>query len=101
MLREIRVQNQESGGMMVEIWSFGMALLGSPPKEAIKMIDKDKVKAALEKRRKSRGEITQKKDVMDEDDLIERELEDGVELAVEGQSSRDWKWWRMQKRGRC
>ncbi|KAJ0082305.1 hypothetical protein Patl1_11775 [Pistacia atlantica] len=52
------------------------------PKEAIKMIDKDKVKAALEKRRKSRGE-TRKKDYMDEDDLIERELEDGVELAVE------------------
>ncbi|XP_039009149.1 cyclin-T1-4-like [Hibiscus syriacus] len=52
------------------------------PKEAIK-IDKDKVKAALEKRRKSRGETMKKKDVMDEDDLIERELEDGVELAVE------------------
>jgi cyclin T len=62
--------------------------IGQSPKEAIKMIDKDKVKAALEKRRKSRGEITRKKDVMDEDDLIERELEDGVELAVEGQSSR-------------
>ncbi|XP_044496133.1 cyclin-T1-5-like isoform X2 [Mangifera indica] len=53
------------------------------PKEAIKMIDKDKVKAALEKRRKSRSETTRKKDFMDEDDLIERELEDGVELAVE------------------
>ncbi|KAK3188844.1 hypothetical protein Dsin_028405 [Dipteronia sinensis] len=56
--------------------------VGQSPKEAIKMIDKDKVKAALEKRRKSRGE-TRKKDLMDEDDLIERELEDGVELAVE------------------
>ncbi|KAJ4832083.1 Cyclin-T1-5 [Turnera subulata] len=57
--------------------------VGQSPKEAIKMIDKDKVKAALEKRRKSRGETTRKKDVMDEDDLIERELEVGVELAVE------------------
>ncbi|XP_021899392.1 cyclin-T1-5-like [Carica papaya] len=57
--------------------------VGQSPKEAIKMIDKDKVKAALEKRRKSRGEMTRKKDLMDEDDLIERELEDGVELAVE------------------
>ncbi|XP_061981301.1 cyclin-T1-4-like isoform X1 [Populus nigra] len=53
------------------------------PKDAIKMIDKDKVKAALEKRKKSRGETTRKKDIMDEDDLIERELEDGVELAAE------------------
>ncbi|XVE88502.1 hypothetical protein DITRI_Ditri19aG0074300 [Diplodiscus trichospermus] len=56
--------------------------VGQSPKEAIK-IDKDKLKAALEKRRKSRGETMKKKDVMDEDDLIERELEDGVELAVE------------------
>ncbi|GMI72990.1 hypothetical protein like AT5G45190 [Hibiscus trionum] len=56
--------------------------IGQSPKEAIK-IDKDKLKAALEKRRKARGETTKKKDVMDEDDLIERELEDGVELAVE------------------
>ncbi|GAV61527.1 Cyclin_N domain-containing protein [Cephalotus follicularis] len=56
--------------------------LGLSPKEAIK-IDKDKVKAALEKTRKARGEMTRKKDVMDEDDLIERELEDGVELAAE------------------
>ncbi|KAK1582787.1 hypothetical protein Q3G72_018218 [Acer saccharum] len=56
--------------------------VGQSPKEAIKMIDKDKVKAALEKRRKSRVE-TRKEVLMDEDDLIERELEDGVELAVE------------------
>ncbi|CAK8577346.1 unnamed protein product [Lathyrus sativus] len=51
------------------------------PKEAIKMIDKDKVKAALEKRRKERGEMTIKEDAMDEDDLIERELENGVEMT--------------------
>ncbi|KAE8734349.1 Cyclin-T1-4 [Hibiscus syriacus] len=65
--------------------------VGQSPKEAIK-IDKDKLKAALEKRRKSRGETTKKKDVMDEDDLIEKELEDGVELAVE-----DEKIWRERR----
>ncbi|KAF9689144.1 hypothetical protein SADUNF_Sadunf01G0061000 [Salix dunnii] len=53
------------------------------PKDAIKMIDKEKLKAALEKRKKSRGETMRKKDIVDEDDLIERELEDGVELAAE------------------
>ncbi|CAJ2650350.1 unnamed protein product [Trifolium pratense] len=55
--------------------------LGYSPKEAIKMIDTDKVKAALEKRRKERGEMTIKKDIIDDDDLIERELEDGVEMT--------------------
>ncbi|XP_038970434.1 cyclin-T1-4-like isoform X2 [Phoenix dactylifera] len=53
------------------------------PLDAIKKIDKDKVKAALEKRRKSRGDVARKVDLTDEDDLIERELEHGVELAVE------------------
>ena len=62
--------------------------VGHSPKEAMKMIDKDKVKAALEKRRRERGEMTLKKDVMDEDDLIERELEDGVELAVEDEKNK-------------
>ncbi|XP_011011625.1 PREDICTED: cyclin-T1-5-like [Populus euphratica] len=60
-------------------------LVDQSPKDAIKMIDKDKLKAALEKRKKSRGETTWKKDIMDEDDLIERELEDGVELAAENE----------------
>nr|QYW07140.1 cyclin T1-4 [Dimocarpus longan] len=69
------------------------APVGQSPKEAIKMIDKDKVKAALEKRRKARGETTKKKDLMDEDDLIERELEDGVELAAEDDNI---KWERRQ-----
>ncbi|XP_038901562.1 cyclin-T1-3-like isoform X3 [Benincasa hispida] len=50
--------------------------------DVIKKIDKDKVKAALEKRRKSLGSMTQKKELMDEDDLIERELEAGVEMAA-------------------
>ncbi|XP_024023805.1 cyclin-T1-3 [Morus notabilis] len=56
--------------------------LGRSPQEAIKKIDRDKVKAALEKRRKSIGDVTRKTDLMDEDDLIERELEDGIELAA-------------------
>ncbi|CAB78962.1 putative protein [Arabidopsis thaliana] len=49
------------------------------PKD-IKMF-RDKVKAKLEAK-KVQGEKTRKKDLVDEDDLIERELED-VELAVE------------------
>ncbi|OIV94216.1 hypothetical protein TanjilG_10644 [Lupinus angustifolius] len=69
--------------------------LGQSPIEAIKMIDRDKVKAAMEKRRKERAEMTLKKDIIDEDDLIEMELEDGVELAVEdeknkGEGRQDW-----------
>ena len=64
-------------------------LLGQSPQEAIKKIDKDKVKAALEKRRKNRGgDMTRKTDLMDEDDLIERELEDGIELAVETEKTK-------------
>ncbi|KAF8651731.1 hypothetical protein HU200_063246 [Digitaria exilis] len=51
--------------------------------DAMKKINKDKVKAALEKRRKSKGDVSRKVDVMDDDDLIERELEHGVELAAE------------------
>ncbi|KAJ1258622.1 hypothetical protein BS78_10G090100 [Paspalum vaginatum] len=56
--------------------------------DAMKKIDKDKVKAALEKRRKSKGGVPRKVDVMDDDDLIERELEHGVELAAEGEMIR-------------
>ncbi|KAI3902276.1 hypothetical protein MKW92_046281 [Papaver armeniacum] len=52
------------------------------PLDAIKKLDRDKVKAALE-RRKSRVGVAKKMDLMDDDDLIERELEDGIELAVE------------------
>uniref|UniRef100_A0A6N2KAF0 Uncharacterized protein n=1 Tax=Salix viminalis TaxID=40686 RepID=A0A6N2KAF0_SALVM len=50
------------------------------PKDAIKMIDKDK---HLRKGRNLEGRRHEKRDIMDEDDLIERELEDGVELAAE------------------
>nr|AFK39690.1 unknown [Medicago truncatula] len=72
-----RTENQSNVGQNLERRE---GPLGQSPKEAIK-IDKDKVKAILEKRRKERGEMTIKKDVMDEDDLIERELEDGVEIT--------------------
>jgi len=51
--------------------------------DAITKIDKDKVKAALEKRRKSRTDVSKKTDIIDEDDLIERELENGIEMAAE------------------
>lgn len=59
--------------------------LSQSPQEVIKKIDKDKLKAALEKRKKFRGDTTRKADLMDEDDLIERELEDGIELAAENE----------------
>ncbi|KAJ4702602.1 Cyclin-T1-like protein [Melia azedarach] len=62
-------------------------LVGQSPKDAIKMIDEDKVKAIREKRRKSRGEPTRKKDFMDEDDLIERELED-IEIPAEDEKTK-------------
>ncbi|RHN48013.1 putative cyclin [Medicago truncatula] len=62
--------------------------LGYSPKEAVKMIDKDKSKVALEKSRNERGEIIIKKDVMDEDDHIEMKLEDGVELALENEKNK-------------
>ncbi|CAN6444074.1 unnamed protein product [Victoria cruziana] len=65
---------------------------GYSASEAICKIDKDKVKAAIEKRRKSRIDVNESRpaankrvDVMDEDDLIERELESGVELAAEAE----------------
>ncbi|KAK1438339.1 hypothetical protein QVD17_04147 [Tagetes erecta] len=56
---------------------------GQSPRDAIKGIDKDKIKAAVEKRKKERSrDMTRKTDFMDEDALIERELEDGIELAA-------------------
>ncbi|KAF3776723.1 Cyclin-T1-3 [Nymphaea thermarum] len=65
---------------------------GYSASEAVCKIDKDKVKAAIEKRRKSRIDVNDSRpaaskrvDVMDEDDLIEQELESGVELAAEAE----------------
>ncbi|KAH0986313.1 hypothetical protein GBA52_013490 [Prunus armeniaca] len=73
----------------------GQGALGQSPQDVIKKIDKNKLKAALEKRRKSQGDVTRKKDLMDEDDLIEMELEDGIELAagsekIKGDGSQSW-----------
>ncbi|CAA6669478.1 unnamed protein product [Spirodela intermedia] len=51
--------------------------------DVMKRIDKDKVKAALEKRKRSRGDRAKNTESVDEDDLIERELESGVELGAE------------------
>ncbi|XP_011011211.1 PREDICTED: cyclin-T1-3-like isoform X2 [Populus euphratica] len=61
---------------------------GQSPQDAIKKIDRDKVKAALEKRKKSRGDMTRKTYFLDDDDLIERELEDGIELAAESEKNK-------------
>ncbi|KAI4306344.1 hypothetical protein L6164_029631 [Bauhinia variegata] len=80
--------SHKSGYIVGRNLELGEGKLGQSPKEAIKMIDKEKVKAALEKRKKVRVEMTLKKDVIDEDDLIERELEDGVELAVEDEKNK-------------
>lgn len=64
------------------------------PKEAVKKIDKDKVRAAFEKRRKERGgDVNRRAESMDDDDLIERELEDGIELDEESETkkrNRNW-----------
>lgn len=59
--------------------------ISSSMTDAMRKIDKDKVKAALEKRRNSKGDVPRKVDIMNDDDLIERELEHGVELAAEGE----------------
>ncbi|GAU37835.1 hypothetical protein TSUD_56950 [Trifolium subterraneum] len=56
------------------------SILSWPPREAITNFDTDKYKAAIQKRRKVAGHITKKTDFMDDDDLIERELED-IEYA--------------------
>nr|XP_043628299.1 cyclin-T1-3-like [Erigeron canadensis] len=78
-------EDEERGGGILEYRS-------QTPKDAIKKIDKDKVRglrAALEKRKKARGgDVTRRTDFMDDDDLIERELEDGIELAVESEKSK-------------
>lgn len=62
---------------------------GQSPRDAIKGLDKDKIKAAVEKRKKERSrDMARKTDLMDEDALIERELEDGIELAAESEKNK-------------
>ncbi|XP_024625498.2 cyclin-T1-3 [Medicago truncatula] len=62
--------------------------VGHSPKEAVQMTDKVKLKAAFVERRKEQGEVTVKKDVMDDDDCIDRELEDGVEIGLENEKNK-------------
>ncbi|KAF8117272.1 hypothetical protein N665_0012s0272 [Sinapis alba] len=64
---------------------IGVVPIGQSPKD-LKLL-RDKVKAKREKAKKLLGERTRKNDLMDEDDLIERELED-VELAVEDENAK-------------
>ncbi|KAE9617090.1 hypothetical protein Lal_00034542 [Lupinus albus] len=59
-----------------------------PQYEAIEKIDKDKLKAAIEKRKKATAHIPKKTEFMDDDDLIEKELEDGIELAAQNDKSK-------------
>lgn len=55
--------------------------LGQSPQETLKMFGKLK---AVMKERKLRGDIARKTDLMDDDDLIERELED-IEVPVDSE----------------
>lgn len=57
--------------------------LGSKFGDVTVLIDKDKVRAALEKRKKRQNDEMKKTDILDEDDLIERELENGIELPAD------------------
>lgn len=83
--------NEKSGSLAAREWRDDASL----PKTAnsgggdsrycnvITKIDKDKVKAALERRKKSRNDVSKKIYIIDEDDLIERELENGIEVAAD------------------
>ena len=62
--------------------------VGHSPKEAVQMTDKVKLKAAFAERKKEQGEITIKKDVIDDHDCIDRELVDGVELGLENEKNK-------------
>ncbi|CAN7078630.1 unnamed protein product [Brassica oleracea var. botrytis] len=68
-----------------KVETTGDAPIIQSPKD-LKLL-RDKVKAKREKAKKLLGERTREKDVMDEDDLIERELED-VELTVEDEKAK-------------
>ncbi|KAJ0716171.1 putative cyclin [Helianthus annuus] len=75
-------ESEKGGGQSLEHRS-------QTPKDAMKKIDKDKVRAALEKRRKERGgDVARRTDFMNDDDLIEQELEDGIELAAESEKNK-------------
>ncbi|KAD6453745.1 hypothetical protein E3N88_08451 [Mikania micrantha] len=76
------VDQERGGGQSLEYKS-------QTPKDVMKKIDKDKLRAALEKRKKARGgDVARRTDFMNDDDLIEQELEDGVELAAESEKNK-------------
>ncbi|CAI9098524.1 OLC1v1035189C1 [Oldenlandia corymbosa var. corymbosa] len=60
--------------------------VGQSPQPQRLKLDKNRLKAQIEKRRKSQPDVSRKPDVIDDDDLIERVLEDGIELAAESES---------------
>ncbi|KAM7256610.1 hypothetical protein ACFE04_012351 [Oxalis oulophora] len=76
--------NNTSNGLIARSLESKEGPIGNSPREPLK-IDKTRLKAVIEKRRKvkERAGVPQKKDLIDDDDLIERELENGVEMAVE------------------
>lgn len=87
-----QMKEKLDGGGALEHHHMDGAAVGQSLQEVfIKNIDKGKVKAALERSRKSRGGTTRKADVLDDDDLIERELEDGIVIDAEKS-----KWERRQ-----
>ncbi|KAJ0975094.1 hypothetical protein J5N97_017059 [Dioscorea zingiberensis] len=51
--------------------------------DSVSKLDKNRFKAALERRRKLGNDVSAETNLTDEDDLIEREIENGIELAVE------------------
>ncbi|PKA50746.1 Cyclin-T1-3 [Apostasia shenzhenica] len=62
--------------------------------EGITKIDKDKVKAALERTRKLRNNAVNKSSAVDDDnDHIERELENGIELVVNAEKVKNGQGW--------
>ena len=73
-------------------------MFGRPPLQVVNDIDRDnikaalekrrdKIKAALEKQRKTPSHIIKKQKVMDDDNLIERMVEDGVEKAARSEKN--------------
>ncbi|KAH9646340.1 Cyclin-T1-5 [Citrus sinensis] len=81
--REAREVGESKDKRFVRNLEHSGGTVGQSPQDTIKKLDTDKLKAAVEKRRQSRVGRTQKTDLMDEDDLIEREVENGIEREYE------------------
>ncbi|ONK60747.1 uncharacterized protein A4U43_C08F22130 [Asparagus officinalis] len=96
-----RGKNEDSGSADTRsgVWDHNVDGQGNNKShqnsDDIPKIDKDKLKAALEKRRKSQNDVSNRSDIIDEDDFIERELENGIQMAMEGEKTKggegnDW-----------